>query len=249
VDVRDLACFGRPARLVWSKRRWRCRDVDCPVKTWTERSAHVPARAVLTCRAGIEACRQVGELARPVSGVADELGVCWWTVMHAVEAHGRPLVDDPRSSRARHLPRCRRDLVLEGQPEHPTVYATGLVDLEGKKVIDMVEGNAAETCADGAPAPTRMVGRREGRRHRPGGVLPGRPQPAPRPCRASGRSVPCRESRHRCSTPCADACRTNSSATGEGRTTPSIASESFFSRRRAPRRTRQLEMPARASPR
>ena len=26
VDVRDLACFGRPARLVWIKRRWRCRE-------------------------------------------------------------------------------------------------------------------------------------------------------------------------------------------------------------------------------
>ena len=26
VDVRDLPCFGRPARLVWLKRRWRCAD-------------------------------------------------------------------------------------------------------------------------------------------------------------------------------------------------------------------------------
>jgi len=25
------------------------------------------------------ACRQVGELARPVSTLADEFGVCWWT--------------------------------------------------------------------------------------------------------------------------------------------------------------------------
>jgi hypothetical protein len=24
VDIRDLPCFGRPARLVWMKRRWRC---------------------------------------------------------------------------------------------------------------------------------------------------------------------------------------------------------------------------------
>jgi len=31
VDIRDLPCFGRPARLVWLKRRWRCvdgQDVD-----------------------------------------------------------------------------------------------------------------------------------------------------------------------------------------------------------------------------
>lgn len=24
IDIRDLACFGRPTRLVWNKRRWRC---------------------------------------------------------------------------------------------------------------------------------------------------------------------------------------------------------------------------------
>ena len=29
VDVRDLPCFGRPARLVWRKRRWRCREREC----------------------------------------------------------------------------------------------------------------------------------------------------------------------------------------------------------------------------
>jgi transposase len=36
VDIRDLVCFGRPARLVWSKRRWRYLEPECPVKTWTE---------------------------------------------------------------------------------------------------------------------------------------------------------------------------------------------------------------------
>ncbi len=77
IDIRDLTCFGRPARLVWIKRRWRCVEVDCDAKTWTEGSEHVDAQAVLTRRAGAEACRQVGEEARPVSRVAAELGVCW----------------------------------------------------------------------------------------------------------------------------------------------------------------------------
>jgi transposase len=98
VAIRDLACFGRPARLVWRKRRWRCVDVDCATKTWTERCVHVDAQVVLTRRAGAEACRQVGELARPVSIVAAELGVCWWTVMNAVVEHGTPLVEDPTAS-------------------------------------------------------------------------------------------------------------------------------------------------------
>jgi hypothetical protein len=74
VAVRDLPCFGRPARLVWCKRRWRCREPLCDRKTWTETSEHVDARVVLTRRAGAEACRQVGELARPVSQVATEFG-------------------------------------------------------------------------------------------------------------------------------------------------------------------------------
>jgi transposase len=58
---RDLGCFGRPARLRWIKRRWRCVEPDCDARTWTERSTHVDTQAVLTRRAGAEACRQVGE--------------------------------------------------------------------------------------------------------------------------------------------------------------------------------------------
>jgi hypothetical protein len=88
VDVRDLACFGRPARLRRSKRRWRCRERRCAARTWTEICEHVDAQAVLTRRAGIEGCRQVGENAPPVSQLADELGVCWWTIMNAVVEHG-----------------------------------------------------------------------------------------------------------------------------------------------------------------
>ncbi|MDP1821244.1 MAG: transposase family protein, partial [Acidimicrobiales bacterium] len=83
IPIRDLACFGRPARLVWRKRRWRCPERACAAKTWTEHSEHVDAQVVLTRRAGAEACRQVGENARPVAGVAEEMGVCWWTVMNA----------------------------------------------------------------------------------------------------------------------------------------------------------------------
>ena len=50
VEVRDLPFGGRPARLVWRKRRWRCVDIDCEAKTWTETSAHISARVLLTQR-------------------------------------------------------------------------------------------------------------------------------------------------------------------------------------------------------
>jgi transposase len=143
IDIRDLACFGRPARLRWIKRRWRCVDADCDARTWTERSTHVDAHAVLTRRAGAEACRQVGEEARAVSRVAAELGVCWWTVMNAVIEHGTPLVDDPdRVGPVRQLG-VDETTYLSATRSHSTIYATALVDLEARFLIDMVEGNAA----------------------------------------------------------------------------------------------------------
>ncbi len=143
IDIRDLACFGRPARLRWIKRRWRCVDADCDAKTWTEHSAHVDAQAVLIQRAGSEACRQVGEEARAVSVVAAELGVCWWTVMNAVIEHGTPLVDDPDRIGVVSQLGIDETTYLSAKPTHPTIYATGLVDLQARVLIDMVEGNAA----------------------------------------------------------------------------------------------------------
>ncbi len=143
VHIRDLPCFGRPARLVWIKRRWRCPDIDCEARTWTEHSDHIDAQAVLTRRAGAEACRQVGAHARPVAQVAREFAVCWWTVMNAVIEHGTPLVDDPaRVGPVRQLG-IDETSFLAATPDHPTLYATGLVDLERHVLIDMVEGNAA----------------------------------------------------------------------------------------------------------
>ncbi len=143
VDVRDLSCFGRPARLVLNKRRWRCREELCDAKTWTELSEHVDTQAVITRRAGVEACRQVGQLARPVSRVAEEFGVCWWTVMNAVIEHGTPLVDDPdRVGAVAHLG-VDETSFLAANRDHSTLYATSMVDLQKRVVIDMVEGNSA----------------------------------------------------------------------------------------------------------
>jgi transposase len=143
VAIRDLPCFGRPARLVWRKRRWRCREPLCEARTWTETSEHLDAQVVLTRRAGAEACRQVGALARPVATVATEFGVCWWTIMNAVIEHGTPLVDDPdRVGRVRQLG-VDETSFLAANRAHATVYATGLVDLRRHILIDMVEGNSA----------------------------------------------------------------------------------------------------------
>jgi len=113
-------------------------DLDCDARTWTEASLAVSSRRVLTRRAGAEASRQVGANARPVASLAREFGVSWWTVMDAVDEHGRPLVDDPaRVGRVRQLG-VDETSFLAANPKHATTYATGLVDLEGRRIIDML---------------------------------------------------------------------------------------------------------------
>src|SRR5690606_13413899 len=127
------------------KRRWRCVEAGCAAKTWTETHPALPPRMVMTHRAGFEAARQVGELARPVSQVADEFGVCWDTVMAAVVSHGTPLVDDP--DRVGQVTQLGVDETsfLKANRTHPTIYATGLVDTEAGVLIDMVKGNSGST--------------------------------------------------------------------------------------------------------
>ncbi len=150
--VRDLSCFGRAVRLdVWC-RRWRCREVLCATKTWTENVEALDATAVCTRRAGAEACRQVGQQARPVAAVAREFGVCWWTVMNAVIEHGTPLVDDP--DRVGTVTKLGVDETSfqAARPGLAARYVTGLVDLERRAMIDMAPGTGPLTCDVGVLA-------------------------------------------------------------------------------------------------
>lgn len=147
VEYRDLAAFGRPARLVWAKRRWRCQEPLCEQRTWTETSPWFSSRCLLTNRAGAECCRQVGRNARPVTQMAAELGVCWDTVMGAVREHGEPLVDDPGRVGAVAQLGVDETTWLAATKDHPTLFATGLVDLRRRVVIDVVPGNSATDLA------------------------------------------------------------------------------------------------------
>jgi transposase len=144
VEYRDLAAFGRPARLVWVKRRWRCEERRCEARTWTESSEQFSARCLLTNRAGAECCRQVGRNARPVTQMAHELGVCWDRVMDAVREHGEPLIDDPKRVGVVAQLGVDETAWLTATKDHATLYATGLVDLRRRVVIDVIAGNSAK---------------------------------------------------------------------------------------------------------
>lgn len=145
VHVRDVHCFGRPARLVVAKRRWRCRHKGCASKTWTEQIDGIVTRQVLTMRAGMEVTRQVGQLCRSVASVAAEYGVGWDTVWSAVTFHGTPLVDDPRRVGAVRSLGIDEHGFLAATPKHTTIYSTTLVDLDHRLVIDLVKGRDAAT--------------------------------------------------------------------------------------------------------
>lgn len=141
VDVRKLECFGRQNRLrIWKHRR-RCRELLCSARTWTEPLEFLDAQVMLSLGTDAQACRRVGELALTVSRVKDEFGVCWETGMNAVVEHGIPLVDHHARVGAVRQLGLGGTLLLRANRDHHTVCATGLVDLEGHRVINMVEGN------------------------------------------------------------------------------------------------------------
>jgi transposase len=138
VGVRDLPIGGRPVVLAWRKRIWRCREPACGVRTWTERVAAIRPRAVLTQRARAEACRRVGKDAHAVAAVARDLGVGWATIMRAVADHGTPLVEDPTRLDGVAALGLDETSFLKATRLAPTRYVTGLVDLEGGRLLDVV---------------------------------------------------------------------------------------------------------------
>jgi transposase len=138
VRVRDLPIGGRPVVLAWCKRVWRCVEPACAVRTWTVCLVQVRPRAVLTCRARAEACRRVGKDAYAVAAVARDLGVGWATVMRAVADHGQPLLEDPGRLNGVAALGLDETSFLKATRAAPTRYVTGLVDLEGGRLLEVV---------------------------------------------------------------------------------------------------------------
>jgi len=138
VQVRDLPIGGRPVVLAWRKRIWRCGEPACAVKTWTEQRTAIRPRAVLTERARAEACRRVGKDAHAVAAVARDLGVGWATIMRAVAEHGTPLVEDPARLDGVAALGLDETSFLKATRVAPTRWVTGLIDLEGGRLLDVV---------------------------------------------------------------------------------------------------------------
>ncbi len=145
VELVDLPVFGRPARLVWHKRRWRCGDPDCAAGTVTEQDREIaPERERLTTRAGRWATRQSGQ-GRPHSDVATELGCSWHPVNESVRRWGSALLEADTERIC--------DVVALGLDEHlmwrrgrfrTKAWATGIVDIGRGQLLDIVPGRTAQ---------------------------------------------------------------------------------------------------------
>jgi transposase len=145
--VRDLPTAGRPVTVVWIMRVWRCAQVLCPKRTWTETSPVIAPRSSLTERARAEICRRVGEDGASVAAVAREFGVGWGTAMAAVRDHGTPRIADPAQLEGVDAVGLDETAFQAASATRSTSFVTGIVDLARgpgpARLLDLVADRSA----------------------------------------------------------------------------------------------------------
>jgi transposase len=148
VELVDLAVFGRRARLIWRKHRWRCPSVVCPVGSWTaEQLAIAAPRLGMTDRAGRWVTQQVGQLGRTVNEIAVELGCDWHTINDTVLAYGTPLIEDPARIGEPIALGLDETLFCRLGPWRRQSWSTSIVDVEAGRLLEVVPGRSGvEPC-------------------------------------------------------------------------------------------------------
>jgi transposase len=150
----DLPCGGGQVAVQWRKRRWRCRTALCPLQTFTEQVAQVPAgmRTTTRLRAALAVAVEDG---RDQSEVAAAHGVSWPTVQRAVVVRGAAELVEPEPVRVLGMdetrfgrPRWLSDGVHDGPGEDGRIrwrrtdpWETGFVDITGgQSLLGQVDG-------------------------------------------------------------------------------------------------------------
>src|SRR6266508_3058636 len=182
--LRDMPMAGRPAVLVWHKRIWRCRTVECPRQTWSEAASW----ASLTERAKAWVARRVGAEGESVAAVARSLGLGWTTVMRAVAEIAAPLVEAGERIAAVAAVGIDEHAWQRAIARRQTQWATGIVDLSPARPA---AGCRRRPLGQGVPRLDRRprTGLARGRTDRRAGPVPRLPQrgtraAAPRGARA-----------------------------------------------------------------
>ncbi|WP_394816597.1 transposase family protein [Streptomyces lancefieldiae] len=89
---RDLPYGESGLEYRWHKRRWWCREADCPRRSFTEQ---IPAGARLTARLRGAAGRRIQDVGSTVIQATRDLHLSWPTVMEAFRAQARDVAEAP----------------------------------------------------------------------------------------------------------------------------------------------------------
>ena len=148
---RDIPYGNDAVLLVWHKHRWRCRNDDCPLQTFTESVPQVPPRQRTTGRLRVAAARAV-EGNRSVAEVAAEHRLSWSTVQACVDEHADAVLIEPAPTPVlgidetrRGKPRWSRDPLTQRWVRLDR-WDTGFVDLHGDQgLLGQAEGRTSAT--------------------------------------------------------------------------------------------------------
>ena len=84
--LHDTPAHGRPVRLDWAKRIWRCADQDCPAGTFAETHELGSVKVKRTTRAITCATDALSRFDSSDTALAYQLGVSWLTLWKPVKA-------------------------------------------------------------------------------------------------------------------------------------------------------------------
>src|SRR5215218_432289 len=153
--LHDIPAFGAPVELSWRQRRYRCAELACPVRGFSEDHALAPSRAKLTVRAAWWAISCIQRDNASVASVARRLGADWHTVWEAIKPLLEELADDPgRLAGVDTLGVDEHIWHHQPRPGKGAKEMTGMVDLtrrNGKpraRLLDLVLGRSGKVYAD-----------------------------------------------------------------------------------------------------
>jgi transposase len=95
-----------------------------------------------------QACRRVGRDGHAMAAVARDFGVGWATVMAAVREHGQRLIEAAQHGAVASAIGVDETTFARATTDHSTVFATGVMDLQRARLIDIIPGRSRKVLAD-----------------------------------------------------------------------------------------------------
>lgn len=142
--VRDLPIAGTPTVLVFARRRLRCPEPLCAMRTWSEHVDAIAPRASLTERARQRVADMVNIEGFSIAAAAVEFGVGWHAANAAVADYTDPVIDDPARLEGVSGIGVDEKRFLNSTADHRTVFTTQIVDLDRHRLLDVVDGRSRD---------------------------------------------------------------------------------------------------------